>query len=177
MFMLNVFRSRILAAGLIGAVLLLIMPVAEFAQAQAPALASNGSLVGFVYAKDMKTPVGKAVVKLRDVLTPKEYASLPTDANGMYKITGIKEGRYILGVTTAEGDFNFDYVMYLKGGDMAKLSVALSPGGKMSGADAESRSFFKGDAWFGVLMVVVAGGLVLYGVLHKDQVGEVSPIR
>jgi hypothetical protein len=55
--------------------------------------------------------------------------------------------------------------------------VALSPGGKMSGADPESRAFFKNDTWFGVLMVVVAGGLVLYGVLHKDQVGEVSPIR
>ena len=174
MFMQNVFRSRILIVGLIAAVVLLFMPVAEFAQGKAPAAASNGSLVGFIYTKDMKTPVANAVVKIRNVTTPKEYESLPTDANGMYKITGIQEGRYVLGVTTASGNFNFDYVMLLKGTDMAKLSVALEPGGKMSGADASGKSFWA-ENWVGIVIVVLATGAVLYGYLHKPS--EESPIR
>ena len=174
MFMQNVFRSRILVGGLIAAVLALFMPVAEFAQGKAPAPASNGSLVGFVFAKDMKTPVANAVVKIRDVSTPRTYESQPTDANGMYKITGIQEGRHILGVTTLAGNFNFDYVMLLKGGDMAKLSVALQEGGQTTGPDAKSKSFFK-ENWLGIATLVVVVGHLLYDILKKEK--EESPIR
>ena len=94
---------------------LFIVPVSEVAWANA----KGGSLVGFVYAQDMKTPVAGAVVKLRNIANQKEFASGSTDANGMYKIDGVDEGRYILGVTATQGDFNFDYVMLLKDGAMA----------------------------------------------------------
>jgi hypothetical protein len=173
MFGKDGFRSRVLVVGVLAAFLLLVTPVREFAQSQAPAL-SGGSLVGFIYDKDMKTPVPNAVIKLRNLKNAKDYVSTPSDTNGMYKITGIEEGRYILGVTAAKHDFNFDYALVLKGNELAKLSVALSPGGKMSGPDAESKSFFKGDTWFGIALLAAVAGIVLYNALEKE---ETSPVR
>jgi hypothetical protein len=174
MFINSVFRSRVLVVGVLAAFMLLVAPVREFAQTQAPlAGKGGGSLVGFIYEKDMKTPVANAIIKIRDVATPKEYASLPTDANGMYKITGITEGRYIIGVASPTGSFNFDYVLILKGSEMAKLSVALSPGGQTTGVDAKKKSFFLTPA--GIVLIVVAVGAVLYAVLSNKE--EASPIR
>ena len=176
MFMNNVFRSKVLIVGLVAAFMLLVAPVREFAQSKAPAAGAGGSLVGFIYAKDMKTPVANAVVKIRDVSNPKEFASQPTDVNGMYKITGLPEGRYILGVTTAAGNFNFDYALILKANEMAKLSVALAPGGRTSGDDAAAKSFFSSPANIvGIVIFVVAAGTWTYLALHKPQ--EASPIR
>ncbi len=170
MFVQNVFRSRILVVGLIAAVLLLLMPVTEFAQGKAPVAASNGSLVGFIYAKDMKTPVANAVVKLRDVSNPKEFASQPTDANGMYKITGLPAGKYILGVTSAKGNFNFDYALIFKGNEMAKLSVALTPGGKTTGNDASAKSFFSDPQNVVGVAIMVAGlAFMTYEIIRMES--------
>jgi len=168
----NVSRSRILVVGLIAAVVLLMMPVAESAQAKAP-VASNGSLVGFIYAKDMKTPVANAVVKLRDVSKPKEFTSQPTDANGMYKITGLPAGKYILGVTSATGNFNFDYALVLKGNETAKLSVALAPGGKTTGDDASGKSFFSDTQnVVGVVIMVAGVAFLTYEIIHSESSGS-----
>jgi len=172
MFVQSIFRSRILVGGLIAAVLSLFMPVAEFAQAKVSAPASNGSLVGFIYSKDMKTPVPNAVVKLRNLAKAKDYESQPTDANGMYKISGIEEGRYILGVTAGKGDFNFDYALVLKGNELAKLSVALKEGGQTTGPDAKKKSFFPSAA--GLVVIVIAVGSLVWALLAKE---EESPIR
>lgn len=147
---------------------LFIVPVGEVAWAQA----QGGALVGFVYAQDLKTPVAGAVVKVRNIANQKEFASGTTDANGMYKIDGVDEGRYILGVTATQGDFNFDYVMLLKGGEMAKLSVALAPGGQTTGSDAPKKSFFKSPV--GIITLVVVAGALLF-VIFSD--GEASPIK
>jgi hypothetical protein len=174
MIMNRLFRSRGLAVGVAAALVLLTLPVAEFAQTKAPAAAaSDGSLVGFVYARDMKTPVANAVVKIRNIEEPKAYDSEPSDANGMYRITGIKEGRYILGVTATEGDYNFDYVMSLKGNDMAKLSLALSTGGQTTGTDAPKKSFFASAG--GIALIVVAAGAILYAIFSSKE--EESPDR
>ena len=171
MFVNSIFRSRVLAMGVLAAFVLLVAPVREFAQSKAPA--AGGSLVGFLYDKDMKTPVANAVVKIRNVEKGKGYESAPTDANGMYKITGIEQGRYILGVTGAKGDFNFDYAVALKGSEIAKLSVALQEGGQTTGADAKKKSFFTSPA--GIVILVIVAGAVLYGLLAKEE--ETSPIR
>jgi len=179
MFNRFAFRSRILAACVIGAVLLLITPFPEFAHARSTAPEANASLVGFVYAEDMKTPVVSAVVKIRDLRTAREYVSPPTDANGMYKITGINEGRYVLGVTTPAGDFNFNYFMSLKGKEIAKLSVALSPKGQTSGQDEGSKKFFKAN-WAGIVVLAGLVGAVLYNVFEENggaKSRETSPIR
>jgi hypothetical protein len=171
MFVNSIFRSRVLAMGVLAAFVLLVAPVREFAQSKAPA--AGGSLVGFIYDKDMKTPVPNAVVKLRNLTKAGAYESAPTDANGMYKITGIAEGRYILGVTGARGDFNFDYALALKGSEVAKLSVALQEGGQTTGTDAKKKSFFTSPA--GIVVMVIVAGAVLYGLLAKEE--EASPIR
>jgi hypothetical protein len=168
MLVTGIFRSRALVVGVAAALLLMMMPVMEFAQLKGAAPApENGSMVGFIYGTDMKTPVPGAVVRIRNVGEQKSYDSTPTDRNGMYKITGIKEGRYILGVTAADMDFNFDYVMYLKSGEMAKLSVALAPGGQTSGPNAVQKSFFTSPA--GIVLIVAAVGAILYAILHEES--------
>ena len=164
----SVSQSRWMIWGALAAFSLFIVPVSEVAWAKA----EGGSLVGFVYAQDLKTPVVGAVVKVRNIANQKEFASGTTDANGMYKIDGVDEGRYILGVTATQGDFNFDYVMLLKGGEMAKLSVALAPGGQITGSDAPKKSFFKSP--IGIITLVVVAGALLFVIFHE---GEASPIR
>jgi hypothetical protein len=164
----SISKSRWMIWGALAAFSLFIVPVGEVAWAKA----EGGSLVGFVYAQDLKTPVVGAVVKVRNIANQKEFASGTTDANGMYKIDGVDEGRYILGVTATQGDFNFDYVMLLKGGEMAKLSVALAPGGQTTGADAPKKSFFKSP--IGIITIVVVAGALLFVIFHE---GEASPIR
>ncbi|HVP89617.1 MAG TPA: carboxypeptidase-like regulatory domain-containing protein [Terriglobales bacterium] len=166
------FRSRLLVGGLLAAFALLVSPVPEFAQAK-PASSAGGSLVGFIYDKDMKTPVPNAVVKIRNIDKATEYDSRPTDANGMYKITGIGEGRYILGVTATKGEYNFDYALALKGSETAKLSVALQEGGQTTGPDAKKKSFFTSPA--GIVTMVIVAGVVLYALLAKKE--EASPVR
>ena len=163
-----VSRSRWMIWGAIVAFSLFIVPVGEVAWANA----KGGSLVGFVYAQDLKTPVVGAVVKVRNIANQKEFASGTTDANGIYKIDGVDEGRYILGVTATQGDFNFDYVMLLKGGEMAKLSVALAPGGQATSGDAPKKSFFKSPV--GIIVMVVVVGAVLFAIFSE---GEASPIK
>jgi hypothetical protein len=168
----SLFRSRFLATGVLAAFILLVTPVAPFAQVKA-APPPAGSLVGFIYAKDMKTPVRNAIVKLRNIVKDTDYESQPTDANGMYKITGIEEGRYIMGVTAQNGDYNFYYSLLLKGNEIAKLSVALQEGGQASGQDTgKGKSFFANPA--GILVLVIVVGSLVTVLLNKE---EVSPIK
>jgi len=151
-----------------------IMPLGLTAKGPDPA-AGNGTLAGFIYAKDVKTPVTGAVVKLRNVTDMKEMASVPTDANGMYTIAGIPEGRYILGVSLAKEDFNLDYALYVKAGELGKLSIALgaSGGGQEAGeASVKKKGFFNTVA--GRVLVVSAIGVGLYFLIAEP---ESSPIR
>jgi len=169
----KVFRCRGLAMTVLAAFVLMATPVWEFAQGRASA--PGGALVGFIFDKDMKTPVMNAVVKLRDVSRAREYESTPSDANGMYRITGIGEGRYILGVTAlAKGDYNFDYVLALRANETAKLSVALiEGGGPAAGTEAKKKSFFTSP--MGIVAIVLVAGAVLYTVFKSDE--EASPVR
>lgn len=147
--------------------------------------ADSGSLSGFVYAKDVRTPVAGAVVKIRGLSGMEEMASPPTDANGMYAITGIPEGRYTLGVTSANEDFNLEYALYVKAGEMGKLSISLAAavakagagetgGGGQEGvvAPAKKKGFF--DSVAGRALVVAAVGVGLYFLIVET---ESSPIR
>ena len=171
----SIGRSRGLVCGVLAAFVLLVTPVGQFAQVQAPA-GKSGSLAGFIYAKDMKTPVAGAVVKIRNLGDEKELASPPTDLNGMYTIAGIPEGRYILGVTSAEGDFDFDYALHLKAGELGKLTVALAPGagGQTSGETAtKKKSFFNTVA--GRVLLITAASVAVYLVFFTGK--EASPIR
>ena len=144
--------------------------------AKGPSLAAgNGTLAGFIYAKDVKTPVAGAVIKIRSLADMKEMASAPTDANGMFTIAGIPEGRYVLGVSSAKEDFNLDYALYVKAGELGKLSIALGAGGggQESGeASVKKKGFFNTVA--GRVLVVSAIGVGLYFLIAEP---ESSPIR
>jgi hypothetical protein len=190
MFRFATFRSRILSGGLIIAFLLLTIPLPAAAQTQAqsqdqpqqPAksYARQGTLQGTVYSEGMRARVQGATVKLRNLNTQREYTSPPTDAKGNYKILMIEEGWYTLGVSTAAGDFNLNYGIYVKAGETAKLSVEMLPGGMLEGKGGSGqggkKGFFAKPA--GVLVIVALAGGVGYGVyaLTKTQ-PEASPIR
>lgn len=171
--------SRFLACFLAASVAVMAIPVAHFAQAAAPA---EGILTGYIYDQDQKTPIRNVVVKLRNVTTQREYASEPTTPLGMYSITGIEEGRYLMGVQTAQGAYNFQYSLHLKGTETAKLSVALSPAGFSpvqtegeagAGAKDGALGFFKSPA--GILTLIVVAEAVLFAVALAEK--EASPIR
>lgn len=167
-------RSRCLVYGVLAAFVVFVTPIGLAAKSSRPA-ADNGSLTGFVYAKDMKTPVAGAVVKIRNLSDMKELASSATDANGMYTIAGIPEGRYILGVTSAKDDFNLDYAVYVKGGELGKLTIALAPGGgqEAAAAPAKKKGFFSTVA--GRVLIITAIGVGLYFLIVPQN--EASPIR
>jgi putative protease len=122
MFHERVFRSKWVAWGVVGAVSLMLFPCGALAQVK------SGAVMGFIYSEDMKSPVEGAVVKLCDVQNGKELQSGPTDKNGMYALKGVAEGRYVIGVTSTAGDFNFDYELLVKANETAKLALALTPG-------------------------------------------------
>ena len=180
MFCHGAFRSRILAGGLVGAFLLLTVPLPGAAQAQTPSYTRQGTLQGTVYSEGQRSRVANAVVKIRNLNTQQEYQSQPTDAKGTYKILMIEEGWYTLGVTTAGGDFNLNYGVYIKAGQSAKLSVEMLPGGmlegKGGGGGGGKKSFFATPG--GILLIVAMAGGTGFGIyeLTKKET-EVSPIR
>jgi len=176
----EIFRSPGLLVLTIFSFMLIMLPVESLAQSTAPA----GSLVGFIYGSDMKTPVQNAVVKIRSLDNGQEYASDPTDNSGAYKIGQVKEGKYILGINTPDGDYNFDYVLVVKGGEMGKLSMSLKSGeaktlsaqGQGLPAEKEKVSFFRTPAGIAVLMVATT--LALYGVFKLlEGEEEASPTK
>jgi hypothetical protein len=157
----------------------LLLPLESLARPAAPA----GAIVGFVYGSDMKTPVQNAVVKIRNVDDGKEYVSTATDTTGAYKIEQAKEGKYILGVSAPNGDYNFQYVLMVKGGDIGKLSLALKTGNATSLGQEEQKapekekvSFFKTPV--GVAVLIVATTLALYGTFKLlEGKEEASPSK
>ncbi len=174
----RVFRSKVLASFLAGALVLLTVPSRPFAQ-NGPKGA--GALVGHIYDEDMKTPVRNAVVKLRSISTQKEYESEPTDLEGMYRIPGIEEGRYIMGVQAVNGNYNFHYSLFIKANELGKLSVAMKPSGapvrieEGRGASDGKKSigdFFKSPA--GILSLIVVAEMTLYAIALSE--GEASPV-
>jgi len=181
MFGLTAFRSKILAGGLVAAFLLLTIPLPSAAQTQAASSMRQGTLQGTVYSEGMKSRVANAVVKLRNLNSQREYESPPTDAKGAYKILMIEEGWYTLGLTTAAGDFNLNYGVYVKAGETAKLSVEMMPGGMLEGKGASNGGSGGGKSFFatpvGILTIVAGAGLVAFGIYELTKKDEVSPIR
>jgi hypothetical protein len=176
----RLLHSKFLALFLAGAFILLTAPVREFAQGLP---AGTGALAGHIYNDDMRTPVRNAIVKLRNVATQKEYESEPTDPEGMYRIPGVEQGRYVMGVVSVQGDYNFQYSILIKPNALAKLSVAMKPGGVPARIEASSGSgtekkktivdFFKSPA--GILTLIAVAETTLFALALSE--GEASPIR
>ncbi|MCJ7484686.1 MAG: hypothetical protein MUQ25_00770 [Candidatus Aminicenantes bacterium] len=174
----NFFHSKPLALFLAAAFVLLTLPVRDFA---AGATKPNGALSGYIYGEDMRTPVRNAVVKLRSLDSQIEYESEPTDLEGMYKIPEIEEGRYVMGVMSVQGDYNFHYSILIKSDALAKLSVSMKPGAapvrieEGTGGTAKKGigEFFKSPA--GILTLITVAEITLFAVALSE--GETSPIR
>ncbi len=145
-------------------------------RSDAAAAGDTGAIAGFIYADDHTTPVSGAVVRLLNIDTRKEYRSSPTNGQGMYWIMGFEGGRYLLGVKTPAGGYNFEYEVFLKEKTLAKLSLSLEPKSNWSDDEAapkkERPSFFKSPV--GIVALVVVAEAVLYGLLSKED--EVSPV-
>ena len=167
--MLNkkIFRSKISTLGIICAFSILSFPVKALTKINIP----TGSLVGFVYAADMETPVENAVVKIRDSAHEEEYQSNPTDKKGMYKIEDIKEGRYFLEVSTEVGDYDFEYQVFVKANEAAELTLALKPGLQLTAEQKKS----KNKKLIGAAILIASATLVYgaYKLLKKEN--EKSP--
>ncbi len=168
--------KKLLVVLLSVAFVLMTIPVAQFAAAPK----GNGALAGHIYNEDMRTPVRNAVVKLRNVETLKEYWSEPTDPEGMYRIPGIEEGRYVMGVQAPNGAYNFHYSIMIKSDALAKLSVAMKAGETpvmvQSGFAEKKKTslgdFFKSPAGIVTLLSVVEATLFAIVLLEN----ETSPI-
>jgi len=174
----SIFRSPVLMVLTLVAFTLIIVPLEGLGNQPGP----TGAMVGFIYGSDMKTPVEKAVVKIRNIKDGQEFFSAPTDAVGAYKIERLEEGSYVLGISAPDGDYNFNYSVRVKGGEIGKLSLALKAGevsalGQGSSGKGESKpSFFFTPVGIAVLMVATT--VVLYGAfkLIEDE-EEASPSK
>jgi len=174
----SIFRSRLLLALTVTAFVLLLVPLNTLANPGS----STGAIVGFIYGSDMKTPVEKAVVKIRNIKDGQEFFSAPTDAVGAYKIERLEEGSYVLGISAPDGDYNFNYSVRVKGGEIGKLSLALKAGevsalGQGSSGGSEPKpSFFYTPVGIAVLMVATT--VVLYGAFKLiEEEEEASPSK
>jgi len=170
----KLFRSRVLAIGLVAVFLLMSSswPVIAGSPQVGPSV-KQGMLQGNLFSEGMKSRVAGAVVKIRNIETQKEYVSRETDSKGGFQITGIEEGWYLLGVTAPSGDFNLNYRVFIKSGETAKLSLEMKTGGVLEGKDASGKGFFTRPG--GILLLVGAGTGAVFGVyrLATDE-GTVS---
>ena len=175
MFRKGFFQSKFFVLGLLGAFSFLIIPKDGLAQA------GSGAMTGFVFGSDQRTPVENAVVKLRDVKNGHEYQSEPTNQSGLYSLKSLPEGRYILGVSSTKGDFNFDYELQIKAGEIAKLAVALKPGGASLKAQDEDQNKKTKSAFFltplGIAVLIAAAGLLIWGGIELFKGGTASPSK
>jgi hypothetical protein len=124
MFKKHNLKYRVLSVLFLAAFSMLFIPM-EILSSAVPA---KGNLVGFIYLSDLNSPVADAVVKIRSVKGGAEIKSEPTDKTGSYKLLGVDEGQYILGVSTKSGGYNLEVLIQIKGGETGKLSLVLKEG-------------------------------------------------
>ncbi|MFW6160276.1 MAG: hypothetical protein ACOC57_03955 [Acidobacteriota bacterium] len=179
--MFKIVKSKYLSVGLIFALILFYFP--NFIQAEGKAEERNqGNLIGFVYGEDGITPVDGAVVKLKKVSTGESFESSQSDEAGVFKVEGVNEGFYVMGISTGEGNFNVENVIGIKAGETAKVSLALKSQ-QEEGEEEEEKKKKKGLAAFftsavGIAIIVAASAAIVYGaVTLAGPAEEASPYR
>jgi len=150
----------------------------------------KGNLIGKIYAKDGVTFIVGALAKIKNVTTAKAYESRLTNKLGIFKIEGIEEGLYSVGIVTDEGEFNVESLIGVKANKTLLITLVLKPYLKEEARKAEVRSeIFKGDkvpskilkffkSPVGIAIIVASTGLVAYSIfklLEKEE--EVSPFK
>ena len=130
----------------------------------------SGSLSGFIFSKNGKTPVTGAVVRIRNVADMKEMSSAPADTNGMYTIAGIPEGRYIFGGELGERGLQSRLRPLCQGrGAGQALDRARRGRGRTGAGEASVKKtgFFNTVA--GRVLVVSAIGVGLYFLIAEPE--------
>ena len=161
----TIFRTKALALVIASTFLLFILPMEGLSAAQAP----KGSMTGYVYEGNLDTPVENAIVKIRNVNTRKEFESPATNKTGYYQIKNIEEGRYTLGVTTKEGNFNFEFNVFIKADEEAKINLALKPGVASVLAEKESKAFFLTPLGLAVILGSAGSAAIIYGTTKDNH--------
>jgi len=157
---------------------------------QTEQIKGKGNLIGKIYAKDGVTAVVGALAKIKNVTTAKAYESRLTDKLGIFKIEGIEEGMYSVGIVTDEGEFNVESMIGVKANKTLLITLVLKPYLKEETKKAEVRSeIFKGDkapskilkffkSPIGLAIIVASTGLIGYGIINLlEKEEEVSPFK
>ncbi|MEE9361253.1 MAG: hypothetical protein V3U92_01495, partial [Cellulophaga sp.] len=116
--------------------------------------------------------------------TVKVYESSKTDKLGTFKIEGIEEGLYSVGIITDEGEFYIESLIGIKANKTTLITLVLRPYKvevrsetvKSDKAPSKFLKFFTSPA--GIAIIVATTGLVAYGIiklLEKEE--EVSPFK
>jgi len=87
----------------------------------------RGNIIGYIFGPDKTTPISGAVVKAKNVKDSTTYTSSPSDSQGAFKVEGMKEGIYIIGIRTAKGGYNTEAFVGIKENQTAKVSFSLNP--------------------------------------------------
>ncbi len=144
----------------------------------------KGNLIGKIYAKDGVTTVVGAVVKIKKTITVKVYESSKTDKRGIFKIEGIEEGLYSVGIITDEGEFYIESLIGVKANKTTLITLVLRPFKvevrsetiKSDEVPSKILKFFTSPA--GIAIIVATTGLVGYGIIKlMEKEEEVSPFR
>jgi len=170
-------------------VFFLISCLSPYLPAQQTRSPGKGNLIGKIYAKDGTTVVVGALAKIKNVATAKAYEG-KTNKLGTFKIEGIEEGLYSVGIVTDEGEFNVESMIGIKANKTVLVTLVLKPYLEEEEGMAEVRSevvkrdkapskilkFFTSPA--GIAIIVASTGLVSYGIiklLEKEE--EASPFK
>jgi len=112
--------------GLLAVVIYVFSPISSFADDSV-----TGTVMGFVYDRDGKTPLDEARVLLKKVKGQKgekEFKSDPTPETGDYKMTSIPEGKYRAAIVVKSGKiYNTLSVVEIFGGKTVIRSFHLVP--------------------------------------------------
>lgn len=124
-------RLRWVVFGLVWAFVFVTVPIDLIAD---PAESTTGSVSGFLYKEDWKTPVKGAVMTFRNISTKEEFKCEPTDATGAYKTPSLPSGLYSVSARVEGKDHTFEHVVQLKvnTNQNSEVSFAL-PGKKHAG--------------------------------------------
>jgi len=91
--------------------------------------------------------VVSAVLKLRNLSTGSLYESMAADYQGMVEFEGVDEGLYLVGISTAQGDFNIENLVGIKANKTAKIAFALRPQEQEGTAQKTTERCPKGE-WY-----------------------------
>jgi len=134
----------------------------------------KGNLIGFVYDKDGITPLEGTIVKLKNVSTGSIYESRKADKLGVFKIEGIDEGLYVIGISSKEGSFNVENFIGIKANETAKVSFALKHQAK--GTKQKRPKIKKGlnlarffASPIGQAVIIAASVAIVYGAVKLTE--------